>query len=144
MLIKIKRGWEIPERMATPEELVMNRRGLLKGAGVLALTGALTNCGPASNTQTSSSGGGAPAADTPDPNPGLYPAKRNAAYVVDRELTPENIVTSYNNYYEFGADKDDPYYYAGKLPIRPWEISFGHGGKAVQDRFRFADQRDAA
>jgi sulfoxide reductase catalytic subunit YedY len=41
MLIKIKRSWEIPERMATPEALVFNRRGLLKGAGALALAGAL-------------------------------------------------------------------------------------------------------
>jgi len=123
MLIRIKRGWEIPERMATPEALVMNRRGVLKGAGVLAMAGALSSCGPSSNTQTSARGG-EPVAEIPDPNPGLYPAKRNAAYTVERDITPEEIVTSYNNYYEFGVEKDDPYRYAGRLPIRPWEISF--------------------
>ena len=52
MLIKIRRSWEIPERMATPEELVFDRRRVLKSAGALALAGALANCGPASNTQT--------------------------------------------------------------------------------------------
>jgi|SRR6185295_11406825 len=123
MLIKNRRAWEIPERMATPEALVMNRRGLLKGAGAMALGGALTSCGP-SNTQTSSSGGSATVAETPDPNPGLYPAKRNASYVAERAVTPEDIVSSYNNYYEFGVEKDDPYRYANRLPIRPWEISF--------------------
>ncbi len=121
MLIKNKRSWEIPERMATPEALVMNRRGMLKGAGVIAVAGALSNCGPASNTRTSSSG--ATTADAPDPNPGLYPSKRNAAFTIDRDVTPEEIVTAYNNYYEFGPEKDDPNRYAGRLPIRPWEIS---------------------
>lgn len=125
MLIKIRRSWELPERMATPEALVLNRRGLLRGAGALALAGALTNCGPASDTQTvSSSGEGPPAPEGPDPTASLYPATRNPAYTLDRALTSEEIVTNYNNYYEFGAEKDDPARYAGVLPTRPWEISF--------------------
>jgi sulfoxide reductase catalytic subunit YedY len=128
MLIKIKRGWEIPERMATPEDLVVNRRRLLKGAGALALSGALASCGPASNTTVSSGGseGESPSSTppTPDPTASLYPAKRNAAYTLDRAVTPEQIVTNYCNYYEFGTEKDDPSRYAGELPIRPWEISF--------------------
>jgi sulfoxide reductase catalytic subunit YedY len=120
MLIKIRRSWEIPERMATPEALVMNRRGVLKGAGVIAAAGALSSCGPAPNTRTSS---GPTTPDAPDPNAGLYPTKRNAAFTIDRDVTPEEIVTAYNNYYEFGPEKDDPNRYAGRLPIRPWEIS---------------------
>ena len=128
MLIKIKRSWEIPERMATPEALVFDRRGLLKGAGALALAGALSNCGPASNTQTASSGNNqAPLPDspqTPDPSASIYPAKRNTVYTLDRAITPEEIVTNYCNYFEFGSEKDDPPRYAGLLPTRPWEISF--------------------
>ena|SRR5688572_1600640 len=108
MLIKIRRSWEIPERMATPEELVFDRRRVLKSAGALALAGALANCGPASNTQTASPGGETapqePAA--PPSTVSLYPAKRNAAYTLDRAITPEEIVTSYCNYYEFGSEKD--------------------------------------
>ena len=71
MLIKIRRGWEIPERMATPEDIAFNRRRVLKGAGALALAGALANCGPASNTQTVSSG--------PEPSPGEPEAPSAAA-----------------------------------------------------------------
>src|SRR5512138_3270587 len=117
MLIKIRRGWEIPERMATPEEFVFNRRRVLKGAGALALAGALANCGPASDTQTVSSGGEStpPTPETPDPNASIYPAQRNAAYTLDRAVTPEEIVTNYCNYYEFGSEKDDPARYAGVL-----------------------------
>src|SRR5262249_27872639 len=59
-----------------------------------------------------------------DPSAALYPFKRNAKYALDRPITPEEIVASYNNYYEFGDAKDDPVRLAGKLPIRPWQISF--------------------
>jgi len=123
MLIKIRRGWEIPERLVTPEELVMNRRNVLRGAGAIALAGALAGCdkGPteAQNTGTAA----VQASAETDPTAALYPFKRNAAYTVDRAITPESIVTSYNNYYEFGVEKDDPVRNAGRLPIRPWEIS---------------------
>ena len=33
MLIKRLRGWEIPEREATPESIFLQRRALLKGIG---------------------------------------------------------------------------------------------------------------
>ena len=118
MLIKVRRGWEIPESAVTPERLGFNRRNVLKAAGVMAIGGALAGCDRGAETQTA----GAPAA--PDPSAGLYPVQRSAAYTVDREITTEEIVTNYNNYYEFGVDKGDPALYANRLPIRPWEISF--------------------
>ena len=42
MLIKIKRGWELPDSAATPESVFMNRRTLLKGlaTGPLLAAGA--------------------------------------------------------------------------------------------------------
>src|SRR5690606_25281800 len=38
-----------------------------------------------------------------------------------REITPEELATSYNNFYEFGSSKDvvDA---AQRLPIRPWAV----------------------
>ena len=38
MLIKIPRGWEIPEREATPESFYFNRRALLQAAGFAGLS----------------------------------------------------------------------------------------------------------
>ncbi len=40
-------------------------------------------------------------------------------------LTPTSFydITHYNNFYEFGTDKDDPARYAGSLRTRPWSIS---------------------
>ena len=33
----------------------------------------------------------------------------------DDEITPENIVTQYNNFYEFGTDKSDPAAFAHEM-----------------------------
>jgi sulfoxide reductase catalytic subunit YedY len=121
MLIKIKRSWEIPERLVTPEAFVMNRRAALKMAGAAAISGVLAGCDNTPGTQTNAGSG---VASEPDPTASLYPVQRNASYALDRDITPENIVTAYNNYYEFGVEKDDPIRNADRLPIRPWEISF--------------------
>jgi sulfoxide reductase catalytic subunit YedY len=125
MLIKSRPSWYLPERIATPEALVMNRRGLMTSAGAIAIAGALAGCGQQENAQgTGTKPTQTAVAEGPDPTLSLYPAKRNEAYKVDRDITPEKIVASYNNYYEFGPEKDDPVRYADRLPIRPWEISF--------------------
>ncbi|WP_421937338.1 protein-methionine-sulfoxide reductase catalytic subunit MsrP [Phenylobacterium sp.] len=38
------------------------------------------------------------------------------------KATPKKDVTSYNNFYEFGANKDDPARNAGALKARPWTV----------------------
>lgn len=107
MLIKIAKGWELPESLATPEAVFVNRRALLAGAGSIAAASALSDFA---------------LADT-DPTADLYPAKRNPAYKVPLQLTPEDVATKYNNFYEFGSHKKI-YEAAQALPIRPWEVSF--------------------
>jgi sulfoxide reductase catalytic subunit YedY len=113
MLVKSKRGWEIPEREATPESLFLGRRELVKAMGM----GAILATVPALAAR-------ALAADAPeaDPSAGLYPVKRNPKYVLDRPITDEKLSTTYNNYYEFGTDKDI-YSEAQKLKIRPWTVA---------------------
>lgn len=56
-----------------------------------------------------------------DPSAALYPAKRNEAFQLDRELTPESVNSNYNNFYEFGSHKEiaDA---VQALQTRPWEI----------------------
>ncbi|MGV8268036.1 protein-methionine-sulfoxide reductase catalytic subunit MsrP, partial [Pseudomonas aeruginosa] len=61
---------------------------------------------------------------------GALPGKANAALSVMDKQTSLADVTSYNNYYEFGVDKDDPAANAGKLQTRPWSVSVeGEVGK---------------
>jgi len=51
----------------------------------------------------------------------LYPAKRNPAYKVDRELTLKDEVFTFNNFYEFSLKKDAHKYVEPFKPF-PWEI----------------------
>jgi sulfoxide reductase catalytic subunit YedY len=105
-----RRGWEIPERLATPEHLVFSRRSLMAGAGSLALLPGIARAQRVSDVATLG-----------DPTADLYPAKRNPAYTLDRPITDEKINDNYNNFYEFSSGKQlgD---LAQKLPIRPWTV----------------------
>lgn len=109
MLIKRRRGWELPESQATPESVFLNRRKLLAGMG---MTGLLASAGfrPAFA-----------AADAAAIAPELYPAKRNAAFDPGRDLTEEKVATSYNNFYEFGTSKNI-HRSAQALTIKPWQV----------------------
>jgi sulfoxide reductase catalytic subunit YedY len=102
-----RRGWEIPERLATPEAVFLNRRAFLGGAAALALT---------SDAALAQRVG-----DIPDPTTDLYPAKRNEKFTLDRPLTDEKINGSYNNFYEYGTTKDVTKA-AQQLRIRPWTV----------------------
>ena len=41
------------------------------------------------------------------------------------ELTPYDDITTYNNFYEFGVDKDSPAVNARNLRTRPWTVTIG-------------------
>ncbi len=114
MLIKIPRGWERPEREATDESLFHDRRRLVKSiaAGPVLLMGGaaglLAGCDGEARAEA-------------DPSAGLYPVDRNLRYRLDREITPRNLSTTYNNFYEFGSHKEisDA---AQAMKVRPWEV----------------------
>jgi sulfoxide reductase catalytic subunit YedY len=112
MLIKRPKGWEIPESQATPEHVFLNRRSFLAGSAVT--TGAIGLGGLGVFSPTG-------AAET-DPTADLYPAPRSDKYMVTRELTSEDAVTSYNNFYEFGSSKSISEA-AQALPLRPWQVT---------------------
>ncbi len=94
----------------TPKALFENRRQLLKAAGLLGVAagaGALGLFGAGGQAHA-----GAKLANV-----------RKSAYTVPEDLTPLKDVTSYNNYYEFGTDKDEPAENATKLKVRPWTVA---------------------
>jgi sulfoxide reductase catalytic subunit YedY len=112
MLIKRKRGWEIPEQQATPESVYFSRRKLLGAGASLAAASFFPEL---ANAQRVS--------DVPDPTAALYPAKKNEKYKFDGRLTEERLAANYNNFYEYGTNK----YIAAaaqQLRIRPWQIKF--------------------
>lgn len=107
MLIKIKRLGEISPAEITPRELFLARRRFLRlGAGSVVTAAAL------------SSGLWQPAlagVKLPNVTKGPFNARD--------ELTPYESVTSYNNFYELGTDKEDPARLAGSLKPRPWRVA---------------------
>jgi sulfoxide reductase catalytic subunit YedY len=110
MHILHRRGWEIPERLATPESVFLNRRAFLGGAA-----------GAAAMALSPELAGAQRLADLPDPTRDLYPAKRNEAFTLDRPITDEAVNTAYNNFYEFGSAKTIAKA-AQALKVRPWTV----------------------
>src|SRR5690242_3182935 len=51
------------------------------------------------------------------------PAAGPSPYDTTEPRTPLADVTSYNNFYEFGSNKDDPARNAGALRTRPWTVA---------------------
>ena len=100
-----RRGWEIPASEMTPESIFLDRRAFVAGVGAIAAYARLTR---------------AAGADESDPSAALYPAKRNEAYALDRDVTPEKINLNYNNFYEFSTSK---HISADALKIRPWTVT---------------------
>ena len=127
MLIRRKRGWEIPESRVTPEAAFFARRRFLAAGatavGALALQGqSWFGLGGEQRLPDFAAG---------DPSLPLYPVSRSMRYRVDRELTPERTAVTYNNFYEFGSSKN-VWQAAQRLPIRPWEVRID--GMVEQER----------
>src|SRR5215510_4974590 len=119
-----RRGWEIPDRLATPEHLAFSRRSVLTGAAsVLALAPYAANAQRLTDV-----------ANLPDPSADLYPAKRNEKYALDRPITDEKVNGNYNNFYEFGTSKTITSA-AQALTIRPWTVKIdGMVEKTLEER----------
>ena len=106
MLIKVKQRGDVSSSEITPQGLYMDRRRFLRlGAGSVlsaaALAGGLWEPALAG-------------VKLPNVTKGPFNAKD--------ELTPYDSVTTYNNFYEFGTDKEDPSRLAGSLKPRPWTV----------------------
>ena len=106
----IRRPDDIPSSEITDEKLYINRRRFLVAAGVIGATGAgLLGC--SSDAEGSNTGGSAgdqmPAGSAQEPE--------------DKPNSYEQI-TSYNNFYEFGTDKEDPKENSGGFHSQPWTV----------------------
>jgi len=107
----IRRAPDIKSSEITDEKLYLNRRSFLIGAAALALA--------PSGTAVAAPTGGQP-----------LPAKRNPAFALEDASTKFESVTTYNNFYEFGVNKEDPARLAHTLRPRPWTVQVdGHVGR---------------
>lgn len=142
MWIKHRRPWELPESAATPESVWMNRRRLMKGLGLgtvaLGLGAGPARAGLFDGLLGSGADGDEDAVIIPDvPWADLFPAGRNESFQLDREMTPEPVNATYNNFYEFGSHKTI-WEAAQALPVSPWQISID--GMVARERTLDVDE----
>lgn len=99
MLIRIPKGWEIPEREATPESIYVNRRQLIKKLGLVGIGASLA----------------ASAASV----------RQNTEFTVpERPVTEEWAATGYNNFYEFDPERKEAVKdLVGKFQTSPWTVT---------------------
>lgn len=123
MLIRIKKSWELPERVVTPEATYLNRRTLMKAMAGLVAGGGLAACSDAAAPPMVSAANAAetPMADMPAAPELVY--DRNDAYVAGRPVTPENLNVTFNNFYEYGSHKSIAEAANSELRPRPWQIT---------------------
>ncbi len=103
MLIKCKQNWELPETAVTPEGAYRRRRKFLKALSI-GLAGAAMPAG----LLRGASGG--------------FPSDVNPMYT-GLDPTPYELITSYNNFYEFSVEKTMPRVLANRnWKTEPWNI----------------------
>ena len=100
----IKRAPMFKASEITDYRLYLNRREFMLGAAALALAPSVA------------SAGAAPAAGQP------LQATKNAKFSLSEKATSFKEATTYNNFYEFGVDKEDPARHAHMLKPRPWTV----------------------
>jgi len=97
---------KIPSSEITPEHIYNDRRNFIKNLGLILGSTALSAFANKSFAALHT-----------------LPSFAQAKEREKEKLSSLKDITSYNNYYEFGTSKSDPYDYAEKLNIDPWSIS---------------------
>ncbi|NMG68892.1 protein-methionine-sulfoxide reductase catalytic subunit MsrP [Parazoarcus communis] len=103
----IKRPADIPASEITPRDLFDDRRRFLQQAGASLIAGAALWHGVPDNARAAATRL-SPLASSP--------------FSTTESQTAYKSVTTYNNFYEFGTDKEDPARNADKMAVRPWTV----------------------
>jgi sulfoxide reductase catalytic subunit YedY len=122
---------EPPSHEITPESIYVRRRELIKNGARTLGTALAVGAGLTWLVRA------APAPDAPETAPlsdaDRLPVAAAPSYPIPEEAqTPFQSVTTYNNFYEFGLEKDDPARNAHTLVTRPWTIDVT--GEVLQPR----------
>ena len=120
----IKKPSDVKSSEITPEKIYRNRREFMKETAALALGGSLLGGASPALAQD----GDALKARAPEalslaaPAPWweskfaeVTPAPDQEPFFTGETLTPYRDVTRYNNFYEFGMDKSDPFSRSGSF-----------------------------
>lgn len=117
MLIRVSQPFAIRSSEITPETVYRDRRRFLAQMGLGAIGLATAGCGRADQSGANK--------DAPAPSAGgtALTVTKKTDFAGEETPTPLEVVSSYNNYYEFGTGKDEPALYARGFKPRPWSVS---------------------
>jgi len=119
----IKKPADIRPSEITSKDNYLNRRAFIR-AGTIA--GASMLAGPAFSAMV------------PDKRRAKLAAVSGSEFSTDEAANSYEDITTYNNYYEFGTGKGDPFANATNFEARPWSITVdGHAEKT--GTFHFED-----
>ena len=107
----IKRKNDVMSSEITPESLYHNRREFMRRTAFVIAGAAASGVFPKTVSSVFAQDGK------------TWKPAHPSAFDTTEDLTPYKDVTSYNNFYEFGVDKDDPARYAGSLKTEPWTVA---------------------
>jgi methionine sulfoxide reductase catalytic subunit len=108
----------------TPQDAFHNRRAILTSLLAAGATSALRT---------------SPALADPQATGGTrLQYTRNAKYSVTEAPNKYEEITSYNNFYEFGTDKEDPKANSGSFKPEPWSVTID-GEAEVKGKFTLED-----
>jgi sulfoxide reductase catalytic subunit YedY len=105
---RVVRAWQLPDSAVLPESQYLCRRDFLRLVG-LGFVGTAVLPLPVRGASTG------------------FPDSLNPSFKLDGvKVTPEDSITSYNNFYEWGFSKDQPRELSNKgWKTEPWKIEIG-------------------
>jgi sulfoxide reductase catalytic subunit YedY len=107
----VKRSQDLKYSEITPHDIYLNRRKFLYGMGLAGGLGMV----------------GKNLVDLVNPSIRAYASTKlqtvPSSFSTTETVTPAQVATTYNNYYEFGTDKQDPAKNAQKFVTSPWSVS---------------------
>jgi sulfoxide reductase catalytic subunit YedY len=106
MIVKSRKPSDLPYSAVTPEAVYASRRTFLRTLAVGTAGALVAGC----------------AAEQPVGAQTPLPATRNPKYVAADKVNTFEQITTYNNFYEFGTEKDDPARYASRMTVKPWTV----------------------
>ena len=112
---------KIPSSEITPESVYLNRRKLMQGAGLLAVTAAVAACAPSSPSPAPTDQPAA-AAGASQPASAATPFASASTDELGDALNSYSDVTNYNNYYEFTTDKEGVARLSKDFTTSPWQV----------------------
>ncbi|MFT2090891.1 protein-methionine-sulfoxide reductase catalytic subunit MsrP [Paraglaciecola sp. 2405UD69-4] len=116
MLIRSPKSSQLSENQVTDQKVYNNRREILKGLGYLGAGTLLTS-------NSANAFGLFGSDDKPEFQTQALSFKESPQLKEQTILTPEQKVTTHNNFYEFGTGKSDPVEAAKHFKVDPWKLT---------------------